>query len=117
MILLRTPLEKPLNLERVLALTPFFILQPFALVAEAVLKAQYRQWKSIVYPKWRTEGVPRYLLFMERLVGFALTWVWLGWSAGWFVEGLTKHGMFDRSGDVLLFPSLLGGVFWGKWFH
>ena len=117
LILLRTPLDKPLNLDRVLALTPFFVLQPFALVAEAVLKAQYRQRKSKAYPNWRTEGIPRNLVFMERLVGFTLTWVWLGWSAGWFVEGLTKHGMFNRAGNVRLFPSLLGGIFWGKWFH
>jgi len=117
LILLRTPLNKPLDLERVLALTPFFVLQPFALVVEAVLKAQYRSWKSKAYPNWRTESVPGKLVFMERLVGFTLTWVWLGWSSGYFVEGLTKHGMFDRTGDVRLFPSLLGGIFWAKWFH
>jgi hypothetical protein len=117
LVLLNTPRSQPLNLDRVLALTPFFVLQPFALVFEALLKAQYRKWKAARWPNWRTEGTRPHLLFTERLVGFTLTWIWLGWSAGWFVEGLTKHGMFDRTGDVRLFPSLLGGMFWGKWFH
>jgi hypothetical protein len=117
LILLNTPDHQPINLNGVFALTPFFVLQPFALVVEALLKAQYRRWKTRAYPTWKEKGTPENLVFLERLVGFVMTWVWLGWSASWFVEGLTKRGMFSRAEGKPLFPSLIGGVIWGRWFH
>jgi hypothetical protein len=117
LILLNTPDDQLIRLDGVFALTPFFVLQPFALVAEALLKAQYRRWKTMTYPDWKEKGTPKTLVFVERVFGFTATWVWLGWSAGWFVEGLTKRGMFSRAEGKPLFPSLIGGLVWNKWLH
>lgn len=118
LLLLNTPVGAPIPASRnALVLTPFFVVQPFALAFEALLKAKYRKWKSGVYPRWRVDGYPKRLVVIERVIGFTLTWVWLGWSAGWFVEGLTKSGFFSRDEGKPLFPSIVGGLLWGKWWH
>ena len=118
LLLVNTPLNRPAPaLRQAFVVTPFFLAQPFALVAEALLKTKYRQWKTSVYPQWKEKGYPQYLMIGETVVGFALTWIWLGWSAGWFVEGLVKSGMFSREVGRPVFPSLLGGWIWGKWWH
>ena len=101
--------------------TPFFVVQPLALAVEAIVKRQWRAWKLRRLPQWlldsnkqrqlvterkaaagtqdkRTDGSaePARLVFAERLIGFVWTWVWLGWSARWFVSGLPRSGIFKR---------------------
>ena len=96
--------------------TPFFVIQPLALAVEAIVKRQWRAWKLRRHPQWllnsnkrrldsgsnaRTaaqvnDGAdavePAWLVFVERLIGFVWTWVWLGWSARWFVTGFASIG-------------------------
>lgn len=118
LLLLNTPDHQPLpKLSDAFVLTPFFVAQPFGLVAEALIKAEYRKWRSGVYPDWKEGQYPRRLAVAEGLIGLTLTWLWIGWSAGWFVEGLTKSGMWSRDPGKSVYPSLLGGVIWGRWSH
>lgn len=107
------------QLRQAFVLTPFFLVQPFALVIEALGKMQYRKWKTRAYPNWQERGhpYPAHVKRFELVVGFVLTWVWLGWSAGWFVEGLTKGGKFSRDEGKPVFPSLVGGLLLGQWWH
>ncbi|KLT41265.1 hypothetical protein CC85DRAFT_236637, partial [Cutaneotrichosporon oleaginosum] len=76
----------------VISLAPFFIVQPIAIAAEALLVPRYRAIK-------RARGIPRHgegalLTLAERTLGFAYVWVWLGWTAGWFVEGMARLGVW-----------------------
>lgn len=75
-----------------ISLAPFFIIQPVAIAAEALLVPKYRAFK-------RARGIKRHgegplLTLLERTVGFAYVWVWLGWTAGWFVEGMARIGVW-----------------------
>ncbi|GFZ50076.1 hypothetical protein JCM24511_07829 [Saitozyma sp. JCM 24511] len=90
---------------------PFFVAQPFAIAVETFIKRQWRKVKSRQYPG----GTPDWLVFWERLVGFAATWWWLGWSARWFVVGLTRAGVWRMGEDELPSWTLFGGLIWGKW--
>ena len=116
--------------------TPFFAVQPLALVVEAVVKRQWRAWKVRNHPEWfgvhkpngisngvanghapRRTGEPDWLVFVERLINFTFTWVWLGWSAAPFVAGLPKTGALKRmTGQADQF-SLMGGLAFGQWYH
>ena len=100
----------------IFVLTPFFTVQPIAIVLEAVVKGLYRRTKRRVKPEW-SKAQPGWLTFLERLLGFVWTWVFLGWSAKWFVDGMTKIGVFRRGDGRPEFPSLIGGLVWGKWKH
>ncbi|WWD20169.1 hypothetical protein CI109_104645 [Kwoniella shandongensis] len=99
-------------------LTPFFFVQPLALAVEAAVKTSWRGWKLKTHPEWKKggEGEPGWLVLLERAIGFAWTWIWLGWTAGWFVEGLANMGAFRQTEDEVWF-SLVGGLLYGKWQH
>ncbi|WVW86750.1 hypothetical protein I302_108804 [Kwoniella bestiolae CBS 10118] len=105
-------------LNDVLRLTPFFIVQPFALAIEALIKTCWRTWKSRKHPSWKRGkgGEPGWLVTTERLIGFIWTWVWLGFTARPFVEGMAQLGAYRRDGGRELFWSFWGGVIWGKWY-
>jgi hypothetical protein len=117
--LLYTPAHRVVDTRNMFRLTPFFALQPFALVGEAVLKKIYRAWKDKKGQRTpeTANDIPSWMIFLERAVGFTLTWVWLGWTAVYFVDGLTKEGMFSRAERHPKFPSLIGGLIWGKYMH
>ncbi|ORY34899.1 hypothetical protein BCR39DRAFT_515473 [Naematelia encephala] len=98
--------------------TPFFMIQPFGLAVEALVKSHWRGWKAKHHPSWR-KAEPAWLVFIERSLGFIWTWTWLGWTAGWFVQGLTGIGIYLRDGGATqpeMF-SLLGGLLYGRWKH
>lgn len=95
---------------------PFFLIQPVGLVLEAKIKSAWRGWKMRNRPLWRLEQ-PVSVVFLERLVGFIWTWTWLGWTAGWFIDGLVRIGYYRRGDGQELFPSLFGGLLWGVWKH
>ena len=100
-----------------LVTTPFFISQPFALAVEAATKTTWRRWKGRHYPQWNQgQQEPEWLVFVERLVGFVWTWTWVGWTAGWYVGGLPRAGVFLRQ-DQPIYPSLFGGLIYGRWYH
>jgi hypothetical protein len=70
------------------SLSPFFVAQPVALAFEAVIKHRWRKFKH-------SRGFqPGSLITLERVVGFIWTWLWLGWTAGWFVEGMSRLGVW-----------------------
>lgn len=94
--------------------TPFFALQPFGIATEAVIK---RSWRSnqLAHPTWAKQE-PKWLVLAERTFGFVLTWWFVGWAAQYYVVGATKAGMFRREGQPQ-YPSLFGGLIWGKWMH
>lgn len=72
----------------VLGVTPFFVVQPFGLVLEAVVKRQWRVLKKKQVLSERTAS------FIEFVLGNTWTWVWLGWTAGWYVRTLTEIGAY-----------------------
>lgn len=96
--------------------TPFFVSQPFGIALESAVKSTWRGWKGKNRPEWR-EKEPDSVVFCERLIGFVWTWTWLGWTAGWFVDGLVRLGYYRRGDGQQVFPSLLGGLIWGVWWH
>lgn len=94
--------------------TKFFISQPFGIAFEAVVKKAWRRWKRGRGLAAENDG---WLAFVERLIGFVWTWTFLGWTAGWFVEGMAFFGGHRRDESQGLFWSLAGGVMYGKWYH
>lgn len=96
--------------------TKFFVSQPFGIAVEAVVKKAWRRWKARSHPEWRAQE-PDWLIFAERLIGFVWTWTFLGWTAGWYVEGIARDGYYRRDETQKLFPSLMGGLMYGKWHH
>jgi hypothetical protein len=66
------------------SLSPFFLAQPIALAIEAVVKQRWRSYKKA--HGW----APAQLTLFERIVGFTWTWLVLGWTAGWFVQGMAR---------------------------
>jgi hypothetical protein len=159
-----TPSAYPaVKLMDALVLTPFFVIQPFGLVAEAAVRAVYRKVKANVLGKQvivldekqseiessgkaspssdpkpmrlaRESPGPRQssdpkcvpihvwaarLTTVERAVGFAWTWWFLGWSAAWFIEGLVGLGCYTRvqyEWEALEW-SLIAGLWYGVWWH
>ncbi|WVR08190.1 hypothetical protein IAU60_005236 [Kwoniella sp. DSM 27419] len=119
-------------LSDVFRLTPFFMVQPVGLAVEAMVKSTWRGWKAKRHPEWKRVtlkgtsgasqtgnpggGEPAWLVYLERAVGFAWTWIWLGWTARWWVEGLAQLGRFRRGDDPAPMLSVAGGLFWGKWY-
>jgi hypothetical protein len=95
-----------------MVLTPFFVLQPFALAFEAIFKKNYRAIK-----RHYIKEDPKWLSNTEHFITFAWTWIWLGWSAKYWVEGLAKIGFWNREAPRPLKPSLVGGLYDGKWLH
>lgn len=82
----------PVDPRHLISLAPFFILQPVAIALEAVLVPKYRRWKHSRGIRRHGEGPLHTLL--ERALGFAYVWIWLGWTAGWFVEGMARIGVW-----------------------
>ncbi|OCF61915.1 hypothetical protein L486_01579 [Kwoniella mangroviensis CBS 10435] len=124
-LILKNHRHQEIYLSDVLRLTPFFIVQPFALAFEALIKTHWRTWKANHHPTWskHREGrggergnEPGWLVLTERLVGFIWTWTWLGYTARFFVEGTAQLGAFRRDGGRELFWTFWGGVIWGKWY-
>jgi hypothetical protein len=96
----------------------FFILQPFALGAETFFKKKWRHTKAKIHPSWAKGGKePAWLVTAERIIGFVWTWWWLGYTARYFVVGLTKSGMYLRKEGQPVHFSPIGGIFYGKWYH
>lgn len=81
----------------VFGVTPFFVVQPFGLVLEAVVK---RQWRVIKKKEVVSE---RAASFIEFVLGNTWTWVWLGWTAGWYVRTLTEIGTYRAFPDKPIF--------------
>lgn len=80
--------RKALAWTNVFGVTPFFVVQPLGLVLEAVVKRQWRVLK-------RTQRIsPRVASSLEFVVGNTWTWVWLGWTAGWYVRTLAGIGAY-----------------------
>lgn len=77
--------ELPLGL----MVTPFFMIQPLGLVFEALVK---RQWR--IYRK--TLPLPdQAITTIEFVIGNTWTWVWLGWTARWYVRCLSEIGAYQ----------------------
>jgi hypothetical protein len=91
---------------------PFFVIQPLGLTIEAAVKARWRGWKRARHADWKA-GEPAWLVLLERVLGLIWTWTWLGWTAGWFIQGLAKIGYYRRGGSQQEFPSLFGWLIWG----
>lgn len=72
----------------VFGVTSFFVIQPFGLVLEAIVK---RQWRVVKRKQVFSE---RAASFIEFVLGNTWTWVWLGWTAGWYVRTLTEVGSY-----------------------
>ncbi|BEI83310.1 hypothetical protein CcaverHIS002_0311780 [Cutaneotrichosporon cavernicola] len=84
--------RETINARDVLSLSPFFLVQPIAIAAEAFLVPRFRAIK-------RARGIQRHdegplLTLVERAAGFAYVWLWLGWSAGFFVDGMARLGVW-----------------------
>nr|ODN91069.1 hypothetical protein L203_01271 [Cryptococcus depauperatus CBS 7841] len=115
-LLRKTHSLKLISWRYVLALSPFFVVQPLALAVEALWKALWRGQKARWCLMWKLHGQPEWLTFTERLLGFIWTWVWLGWSARWFIVGTVRAGAYwSQEGEV--YPSIIGGLIYRKWLH
>lgn len=106
--------------------TGFFMLQPFALAIEAYVKRYWRGWKNSVCSSSAKEaksgdgprrGEPAWIMTLERIVGFIWTWWWIGYTARFFVVGLTRAGLYLRKDDQPIKFSLAGGAIYGQWYH
>lgn len=77
--------ELPLGL----MVTPFFMIQPLGLVVEALVK---RRWRVIR----KSLGLPEPAIrAIEFVIGNTWTWVWLGWTARWYVRCLSEIGAYQ----------------------
>ncbi|ODN78597.1 hypothetical protein L202_04202 [Cryptococcus amylolentus CBS 6039] len=120
-LLSKTRANQNITLQDALILTPFFVIQPLALAGEAAVKTVWRGWKFKAHPTWKKgsvgyTGQPGWLVLSERLLGFIWTWFWLGTSAKYFVKGTVTGGAYwSQEGEV--YPSLIGGLWKGAWFH
>jgi len=112
------PPGKPVRLTDAIVTAPFFMIQPFGLAIEAIVKARWRGRKSR-YRNSLEERKPEsaLLVYVEKLVGFVWTWSWLFWTAGWFLDAIVHIGLFRRGEGQPVFASLFGGVIWGIWRH
>lgn len=96
------------------AVTPFFLVQPLALACEAIVKNLWRSYKRTHYA---FGAIPACLASAEKFVGFASTWLFLGYSARLWIPGLLRTGIYRREETEPLQPSLFGGLIWGRWKH
>ncbi|OCF35136.1 hypothetical protein I316_03177 [Kwoniella heveanensis BCC8398] len=129
------PPGAPIYTHHLFRLTAFFVLQPVGLTIEALVKTLWRSWKAKAHPEWKktptptsssdsspkssnalSGGEPAWLIRTERILGFAWTWIWLGWTARWFVEGMAQLGNYRRGEGREEFWSLFGGLIYGKWY-
>nr|XP_019009226.1 uncharacterized protein I206_05873 [Kwoniella pini CBS 10737]OCF48007.1 hypothetical protein I206_05873 [Kwoniella pini CBS 10737] len=111
----QSQIKTSIYLTDIFKLTPFFVIQPIGLILEAIFKINYRKFK--IYYLGISKGKESSLLiFFERLFGFIWTWVWLGWTARFFVQGMIQLGAYRRDGDRDLYWNLFGGLIWGKWY-
>lgn len=80
---------EPVRAAQLLSLSPFFMIQPLGLVIEALVSKAWRAHK-------RRRGYPpsQHASTFERAVGFVWTWLWLGWTAGFFVQGMAESGVW-----------------------
>ncbi|WOO76886.1 uncharacterized protein LOC62_01G000499 [Vanrija pseudolonga] len=80
---------EPVRAAQLLSLSPFFMIQPLGLVIEALVSKAWRAYK-------RRRGYPpsQHASTFERAVGFVWTWLWLGWTAGFFVQGMAESGVW-----------------------
>lgn len=77
--------ELPLGL----MVTPFFMIQPLGLVVEALVK---RRWRAVR----KSLGLPEAAIrAIEFVIGNTWTWVWLGWTARWYVRCLSEIGAYQ----------------------
>ncbi|KAK4687149.1 hypothetical protein P7C73_g2972, partial [Tremellales sp. Uapishka_1] len=100
-----------LQFSEMFLVTPFFLAQPFGLTAEAFIKTRWRGYK-----RNRRAPEPNWMVTLERVVGFAWTWWFLGWTAGWYLSGVSRVGLYRRK-DRDTYPSLIGGLVFGQWSH
>ncbi|ORX37889.1 hypothetical protein BD324DRAFT_623677 [Kockovaella imperatae] len=98
--------------------TPFFAIQPLALAFEALVKRQWRAYKVRHHPEWlQASREPPWLVYAERATSFTFTWVWLGWSAHWFVAGIPRTGAYAKMVDESASWSPVSGLIWGVWYR
>lgn len=77
--------ELPLGL----MVTPFFMMQPLGLVVEALVR---RRWRAVR----KSLGLPETAIrVIEFVIGNTWTWVWLGWTARWYVRCLSEIGAYQ----------------------
>lgn len=81
--------RKAISWTDVFGVTPFFFVQPFGLALEAIVK---RQWRGVKKKQMVSESTAS---FIEFVLGNTWTWVWLGWTAGWYVRTLTEIGAYQ----------------------
>lgn len=84
-----------------LSLAPFFCFQPLGIAAEAAVKRVWRTQRARFKGRWLTT--------FERVIGFTWTWLWLGWTAQFFVEGMARLGVWRVFPGYEYF-TVLGGV-------
>jgi len=112
------PAGEPITLAQTFSTTTFFLLQPLALAAEAFVKRNWRSWKDRAHPEWaKGEKEPKWLVTVERTIGFVWTWWWLGHTARYFVVGLTKAGMYRHKPGQREKFSPVGGFIYGQWWY
>ncbi|KAL7418533.1 hypothetical protein Q5752_006991 [Cryptotrichosporon argae] len=87
----------------VFVLTPFFAVQPIGLVVEALARRAWRRVRPATGARFVT---------LERAVGFAWTWAWLGYTAAAFVEGVARLGVWDSVEPV---RGVSAWLVYGKW--
>lgn len=86
------------------SLSPFFLAQPLALAFEAVVK---KRWRAFKHARGWPPGPAS---TFECAIGFAWTWIWLGWTAGWFVQGMSRLGVYRHWPDKTFVSAL-----WWVW--
>ncbi|KAL8293632.1 hypothetical protein RQP46_000333 [Phenoliferia psychrophenolica] len=89
--------------------TLFFAVQPLAIAAEAIVKSFWRQFKAST-----SSGVlSAHAQTLERAVGFAWTWWWLGTTAAWVVEDWSKRGFYGaKLAEWSVIRLVWKGTFW-----
>lgn len=80
-----------------LSLTPFFCCQPIGIAIEAAVKRVWRSQRKHFSSPW--------ISTFECAIGFVWTWVWLGWTARFFVQGMARLGVWVRYPDHVHFTA------------
>lgn len=90
----------------------FFILQPIGICVGSVVKRFWKSWKLASRSK-RGKREPRWLITLERIMGFVWTWSWLGYTSRYFILGITRSGIYLRKEGQPVKFSPLGGAIYG----